>query len=261
MSTISVEHAVRLVIDEMHVYLGQDLTLDDMARTAMFSKFHFTRVFREVTGTSPRRFLSALRMQEAKHLLVNTECSVADISSQVGYSSVGTFSSRFKSCVGVSPSRYRELDGNGTALHPEASPATTSNGTRSSLSLRGRIVLPGDRALGQVFVGLFPGSIPQGRPVRHTLMNGPGLFELQDVPPGTWYVLAHSVPYGTEAPDGGLPGGPDLLSVGRYGPVSVRPGVLAMPADIVLHPAGPLDPPVLIALPGENTGAAVPAAA
>ncbi|WP_326695951.1 AraC family transcriptional regulator [Streptomyces sp. NBC_01754] len=258
MSTISVEHAVRLVIDEMHLHLGQDLTLDDMARTAMFSKFHFTRVFREVTGTSPRRFLSALRIQEAKYLLVNTEKSVADISSQVGYSSVGTFSSRFKSCVGVSPSRFRELGGNGTDLSTDAPLAA---GTGHPVSLRGRIVLPGDRALGQVFVGLFAGSIPQGRPVCHTLMDGPGPFELQGVPPGTWYVLAHSVPYGTQAPAGCVRGGPDVLSVGRYGPVSVHPGVLVMPADIVLHPVGPLDPPVLIALPGSGTGAGVPVAA
>lgn len=257
MSTASVEKAVRLVINEMHVHLGQDLTLDDMARTAMFSKFHFTRVFREVTGTSPRRFLSALRLQEAKYLLVNTGSSVADISSQVGYSSVGTFSSRFKSCVGVSPSRFRELGGNVTALST-APPAGTDAG--HPVSLRGRVVLPGDRALGQVFVGLFASSIPQGRPVRYTLMDGPGPFELRDVPAGTWYVLAHSVPYGSpSAPAGCDRGSPEALSVGRYGPVNVRPGVLVMPADIVLHPADLLDPPVLIALAGSSAG--VPAAA
>lgn len=255
MNTASVEKAVRLVIDEMHIQLGQDLTLDDMARTAMFSKFHFTRVFREVTGTSPRRFLSALRLQEAKYLLLNTESSVADISSQVGYSSVGTFSSRFKSCVGVSPSRFREHSGNVTALTADP-PAVTGH----PISLRGRIVLPGDRPLGQVFVGLFPGSICQGRPVRHTLLDGPGPFELHDVPPGTWHVLAHSVPYGSpSAPAGRAGQGGNALSVGRYGPISVRTGVLMMPADIVLHPADLLDPPVLIALPAGSAG--VPAAA
>ncbi|NNJ08505.1 AraC family transcriptional regulator, partial [Streptomyces sp. PKU-MA01144] len=63
MPTTAIETAVLRVIDEMHANLGQELTIDDMARTAMFSKFHFTRVFRDVTGTSPGRFLSALRLQ------------------------------------------------------------------------------------------------------------------------------------------------------------------------------------------------------
>lgn len=88
----ALEKAVRRVIETMREHLGDELTIDDMARTAMFSKFHFSRVFRQVTGISPGRFLSALRLQEAKRLLLSTSLSVADISIQVGYSSVGTFS-------------------------------------------------------------------------------------------------------------------------------------------------------------------------
>ncbi|MFE9650501.1 helix-turn-helix domain-containing protein [Streptomyces sp. NPDC006365] len=243
--------AVRRVIDEMHHHLDQELTIDDMARTAMFSKFHFTRVFSEVTGTSPRRFLSALRLQRAKFLLLSTELNVADISSQVGYSSVGTFSSRFKICVGVSPSRFRELGGDVAELG--TGPADACDAP-DRVALRGRLVLPGDRPLGPVFVGLFPSSIPQGRPARFLELDGPGPFELQDVPEGNWHVLAHSVPYGTIAQwAGDSHGTRDGLSVGRHGPVTVRAGVLPLPVDIVLRPADPWDPPVLLAVP---TGAA-----
>ncbi|WP_437050799.1 helix-turn-helix transcriptional regulator [Streptomyces sp. enrichment culture] len=228
----------------MRANLGQELTIDDMARTAMFSKFHFTRVFREVTGTSPGRFLSALRLQEAKRLLLETDYSVADISSQVGYSSVGTFSSRFKFCVGVSPSMFRELEGFTRAIgQGEQEPA----GGTSGATLRGRAQLLDGRAPGRCFVGLFPAPVPQGQPVCCAVLDGPGPFELCDVPAGTWHILAHSVPYGHEHLPSGA-GAEDVVSVGSYGPVTVREDTLLMPAEIVLRPLDALDPPVLMAL-------------
>lgn len=252
MATASMEMAILQVIEYMHDRLDQELTTDDLARTARFSKFHFSRMFREVTGTSPGRFLSALRIQEAKCLLVGTDRSVADISTQVGYSSVGTFSSRFKECVGLSPSRFRELDGDFRSVSAQQ-PSASGSGAASSLSVQGRIVLPADRPLGQVFVGLFASPIPQGNPVQCTIMDGPGPFELHDVRPGTWHLMAASVPYGSPSALAGRGrGAPENLSVGRYGPVTVRPGVLLMPADIVLRPASLLDPPVLIAVPGSS---------
>ncbi|QNE79641.1 helix-turn-helix domain-containing protein (plasmid) [Streptomyces finlayi] len=244
MTTTTIEQSVRRVIHYMHVNLGQDLTIDDLARTAMFSKFHFTRIFQEATGTSPGRFLSALRMQEAKRLLLETDFSVADISSQVGYSSVGTFSSRFKTCVGLSPSAYRELGGT-SAKFPAT--AAGSSAVAHSLSLRGRIVLPPGAAPGPVFVGLFPYTVRQGRPARWTVLDGPGAFELKDVPGGTWHILVHSVPYDREHELFGQRV-PDVLSVGRHGPVTVQPGALLRSAEIVLRPQDVLDPPMLIAL-------------
>ncbi|MEV4920602.1 AraC family transcriptional regulator [Streptomyces tirandamycinicus] len=245
MPTTAIETAVLRVIDEMHANLGQELTIDDMARTAMFSKFHFTRVFRDVTGTSPGRFLSALRLQEAKRLLLETDFSVADISSQVGYSSVGTFSSRFKACVGVSPSMFRELDG----FTPEIGPGTLADAPAENSHgvLRGRVHLPEDREPGHCFVGLFPTPVPQGQPARCAVLDGPGPFELADVPPGTWYVLVHSVPYGYEHLPSGT-GTDDVVSVGSYGPVTAHEDTLLMPAEIPLRPLDDLDPPILLAL-------------
>src|SRR5215212_10512242 len=64
----AIEQAVGRVIETMRENLGEQLTVDDMARTAMFSKFHFSRFFQRVTGVSPGRLLSAMRLQEAKHL-------------------------------------------------------------------------------------------------------------------------------------------------------------------------------------------------
>ncbi|MFE3791424.1 helix-turn-helix domain-containing protein [Streptomyces goshikiensis] len=245
MTTTAIEAAVLRVIGDMHTNLGQELTIDDMARTAMFSKFHFTRVFRDVTGTSPGRFLSVLRLQEAKRLLIETKFSVADISSQVGYSSVGTFSSRFKACVGVSPSMFRDRGGFTPEIVSGPLPSPSVPGIRSTL--RGRVQMTEGRSSGYCFVGLFPTPVPQGQPVRCTVLEGPGAFELRDVPVGTWYVLVHSVPYGFEHLPSGT-GDDDTVSVGRYGPVTAHADTLLMPAEITLRPLDATEPPVLMAL-------------
>lgn len=254
MTTPAIEAAVLRVIDEMHINLGQELTIDHMARTAMFSKFHFTRVFRDVTGTSPGRFLSALRLQEAKRLLLETQFSVADISSQVGYSSVGTFSSRFKSCVGVSPSMFREQGGFTAAIGPGPLSGSDAGGEGRHGTLRGRVYLPEGRAPGNCFVGLFPTPVPQGQPVSCAVLDGPGPFELRDVPVGTWHVLVHSVPHGYEHLVSGTVD-EALVSVGSYGPVTAHADTLLMPAEITLRPLDVVDPPVLMALLDLRAGA------
>ncbi|RPF20002.1 helix-turn-helix domain-containing protein [Myceligenerans xiligouense] len=91
----------------MHERFADALTVDDMAEVALFSKYHFTRLFRDVTGVSPGRYLAAVRMAHAKHLLRTTQMKVVDITVGIGYSSVGTFSSRFRIHVGISPTEYR----------------------------------------------------------------------------------------------------------------------------------------------------------
>lgn len=99
--------AVSRAVSVMYERIAEPITVEDLARSALFSKFHFTRVFQRVTGMSPGRYLSAMRLAEAKKLLRSTDLKVIDITYAVGYSSVGTFSTRFASEVGVSPSEYR----------------------------------------------------------------------------------------------------------------------------------------------------------
>ena len=141
---ISTELAVERAIDTMQDDLSEQLTVDDMARAAMFSKFHFTRMFQRVTGVSPGRFLSAMRLQAAKRLLVTTSLNVTDISVRVGYNSVGTFSSRFSRSVGLSPTTFRRMGGYAPRIGTSAPPAP------GRTSIRGRVSQPptdGDRAI------------------------------------------------------------------------------------------------------------------
>jgi AraC family transcriptional regulator len=248
----AIELAVGRVIEAMRENLGEQLTVDDMARTAMFSKFHFSRVFQRVTGVSPGRFLSAVRLQEAKHLLVTTGLTVTEISHRVGYTSVGTFSSRFRRSVGVSPTTYRQLGG--FTARPAPQRHRNSPPPRSA-TVRGEVRSTLDRdQLGLVFVGLFADRVPQGQPVRCTVLHRLGSYQLEDVPDGTWYLLAHSVAADfEEAVRGRLAGGDGMrdgqvLCLGASGPLDIRPDTTALGADVDLRPVHDLDPPLLRAL-------------
>ncbi|WP_290060679.1 helix-turn-helix domain-containing protein [Amycolatopsis solani] len=233
-----VRQAVARAIVTMRDNLGERLTIDDLARAAMFSKFHFTRVFLRVTGLSPGRFLSALRLAEAKRLLATTVISVADISHQVGYNSVGTFSARFSGSVGVSPSGYRQLHG----MAPRIADRQAEPG--SGATVRGQLRLSSPADVGPVFIGLFSARIAEGTPARHVVVPGPGPYALADVPLGSWYVLTHA--FGTCALDGNQALRP---FTGLTGPVHIQRGVTASLADVRLRPRHGFDPPVLLALP------------
>ncbi|GAA4147991.1 AraC family transcriptional regulator [Phytohabitans flavus] len=240
-----IEKAVHRAIERMHENLAAPLTVEEMARTAMFSKFHFTRIFQRVTGVSPGRFLSALRIQRAKELLVSTSLNVADISHEVGYASVGTFSTRFSNSVGVSPIRFRRLGGKVSHI-PTGRRRHTP--VEAMATIRGDVWAPHTDDPGLVFVGLFPGRIPESLPVTCTVLTGPGPFVLENAPPGTWYLLAHSVAAEHKNTTHVLDAGERELCVGSHGPIVIRPRTGVRPADLRLAPIRPVDPPVLLAM-------------
>jgi transcriptional regulator GlxA family with amidase domain len=65
------------------------------------------RTFREAFGETPKEFHTRLRLERAKHLLTFTPRSVTDVCFDVGFSSLGTFSTLFKRQVGLSPKDFR----------------------------------------------------------------------------------------------------------------------------------------------------------
>src|SRR5947207_12815364 len=76
--------AVERAIQTMHTHLDEVLTLEDLASVACLSPSHFTRVFHRLIGVPPGEFLSALRFQAARHLLLTTPLSVTDLCFVVG---------------------------------------------------------------------------------------------------------------------------------------------------------------------------------
>jgi AraC-like DNA-binding protein len=230
----TVRRAVERAITTMRANLGEPLTIEDLARSAMFSKFHFCRIFRQATGTSPARFLSALRLAEAKRLLRSTSMTVTRICHQVGYSSVGTFSTQFNLRVGTAPNSYRH-HGSFSPITQNAEPGTT---------VRGNIIAPYGIPSGPIFVGLFRTRIPEGKPVRCTVLDAPGPYALAGVPEGDWQLLAHLIEPA------------DVPYIGWRGAIAVRPDLTARLADIAMRPMRWFDPPVLIALPQQRVAPA-----
>jgi len=86
---------------------ARPLTLDSMAKAAHLSKFHFARAFTKAYGETPRTYLTRRRIERAKDLLRAANLTITEICFLVGFESVGSFSSRFRDLVGMSPTEYR----------------------------------------------------------------------------------------------------------------------------------------------------------
>ena len=87
--------------------LDQPLRLADAAGEACLSAYHYHRMFLRAFGETPHEFLTRLRIDRAKQLLARDESPVTEVCLAVGYESLGSFSSLFRSLVGRSPSEYR----------------------------------------------------------------------------------------------------------------------------------------------------------
>lgn len=83
------------------------LSLEQAAREACLSRFHFHRLFKSAFGETPHDFLTQRRMAQAKRLLAAGEMSVTEVCFEVGYSSLGSFSHKFRAVAGRSPLEYQ----------------------------------------------------------------------------------------------------------------------------------------------------------
>ena len=245
--------AVGRVIDAMYARLPGALSLGELGEIAHLSPFHLCRVFRQLTGSPPGEFLAALRVQEAKRLLLTTGLSVTDVCFELGYRSLGTFTSRFTHAVGVSPGRLRR--------HADAAAEQLDRlrgGVPACVSARQRIgrsrgvvsgcVTAADVDSALIFVGLFPTAIPQGRPVAGTVLAAPGGYRIPAVNDGCYHVLAAALPPSDHTLAYLLPHDGTRVGVGSE-PVLVRGGVVFGRGDLALRPITPADPPVVVALP------------
>ena len=99
---------ISFVIQKMNKDYQSGDTLDDYAKMCNMSKFHFLRVFKEITGASPLEYRNMIRLDHARELLEDTELPINEIGSMTGFSSSTYFCDAFKKKNGVSPSTYRK---------------------------------------------------------------------------------------------------------------------------------------------------------
>ncbi len=95
------------VCELIDTHLDQPLDLEAMARTVHLSRFHLLRTFHKTFKETPHQYLTRKRIERAKELLANSEMPITEICLEVGFSSLGSFSTLFHAVVGWSPSMYR----------------------------------------------------------------------------------------------------------------------------------------------------------
>ncbi len=192
----AVARAIALLRDRY----AEPITLEDLSAEVFVSPFHLARVFRRATGVTPGRFLTAVRLFEAKRLLLTTTRTVSDIVGRVGYRSLGSFTSRFTAAVGMTPSQYRDPEVRELLLAVSSElvrlPRLVQVSHRTSDAVTGTIAgtidVPSVIAPANVLVGVFDERIPQCGPVAFQTLpaTAGGTFEITDVPPGRWTLLA-----------------------------------------------------------------------
>jgi AraC-like DNA-binding protein len=118
MSTTERVGYLRQARDLMDRQFAEPLDLDRLAAESGFSKFHFARSFKTAYGETPAQYLTRRRVERAKDLLRHANLTVTEICMLVGFSSLGSFSSRFTELVGMSPSAYQRRQAEGGGAPP-----------------------------------------------------------------------------------------------------------------------------------------------
>ena len=102
------DQRLRGVIDYLHASYGDEVSLDDLAKVAGLSPNYFLQSFRESTGQTPHRYLTAIRINKACELLQDPNRSIVDISLAVGFSSQSHLTTVFRRFKKTTPAAYRE---------------------------------------------------------------------------------------------------------------------------------------------------------
>ncbi|PTL84004.1 AraC family transcriptional regulator [Vitiosangium sp. GDMCC 1.1324] len=105
--TATDEHRVSGVLRLLEDRLDARHTLDELARTAGLSRYHFLRTFKRVTGITPHQWLIRARLREAAHRLATTRAPVTEIALDVGFDDLSNFTKSFRAEFGEPPRRYR----------------------------------------------------------------------------------------------------------------------------------------------------------
>ena len=231
-------------------HIFDPLSLGKIAHEAGYSPYHFTRIFKAHMGISLFYYVSSLRLQKAKDLLLHTELTIRDIALEVGQQSLGTFTTRFTQKVGVSPAVFRK-----TAKEAEKAletikrleeAKTDNEPSGDQCSMHGTIEaeIPYE---GIVLIGLFPKPIPEGIPLHGTLVKLPGRFCFSGVRPGVYYLMGTSVSWGMRAESILLT--QKNLRTRNHQPLEISPEKNTVPLKVKLHLPQLDDPPILVSLP------------
>lgn len=249
---VSRHGAIQQAIAMMRANFHTPLTLQEIASSVQFSSFHFNRIFRSITGIPPSVYLAALRIEEAKKLLLRTNLSVTSICFDVGYNSLGTFTTRFAQFVGATPTQFRQISRDDSLdffvqqWNDLKTMLTCFHQHLGTRAIEGSIDMP-EPFDGLIFIGLFTNPIPQSAPISCTVLAEPGRYSLPEPSDGKYYLFATAM----QRPESFLTmlETTSSLRCTRQQAISVQSGKASQSIDLTLRPMSLTDAPILIALP------------
>jgi AraC family transcriptional regulator len=105
--TNAMPRGVSRALEYIDTNIGERITLDELARVAFMSQFHFSRRFAKCVGKSPMRYVCWRRIDVAKRLLRDQSIKLGDVAYRCGFSSQSHFNEAFKRHTGVTPGAFR----------------------------------------------------------------------------------------------------------------------------------------------------------
>lgn len=239
--------AVARAVDHMIEHMSEPIQLADVARVGTLSPFHFHRVFREITCTTPARFLTSLRMTEAQHLLLTTDKTVTEVCTTVGYSSLGTFISQFGRLTGLSPRKFRAVVNQiGGVCLRELTDQTTTTAENGAIGA----VTCDHRETYCALLGLFRVNRPREWPSSFQVVETDRVVRTPQVCDGHYEPIATGFNPGTTLSE--VLASP-IGALGRVGfgarPLEVRGGQVRHPFHVALRRRRRFDPPVEFSRP------------
>ena len=109
---------LRRARDHADRHYAEPLDLDELAAVAGLSKYHFLRLFKATYAVTPADYVSRRRIERAQDLLRATNLTVTEVCHAVGFTSLGSFSSRFRAVVGATPSDFQRRYADGAPHIP-----------------------------------------------------------------------------------------------------------------------------------------------
>ena len=97
-----------MTCDYINAHFTESLTLNEVSEIAGFSKFHFTRLFKQFTNMTFKNYLNHCRVLRAETLLMDSNLSIMEVAMSSGFNSISTFNRIFKSTNNCSPNSFRK---------------------------------------------------------------------------------------------------------------------------------------------------------
>ncbi|MBY3621860.1 response regulator [Acinetobacter sp. CUI P1] len=108
------EKAIDIALQYVKEHYYEDLTLEKIASVVFLNPVYFSQLFKQKTGLGYKEYVTSLRLEQAKLLLVNSKLKVAEIAERIGYQDMRHFTQMFRKRFLLTPTEYRQQLNNGT---------------------------------------------------------------------------------------------------------------------------------------------------